>query len=300
MLAFKTIISICKRYSCLTFLGVAFLSPQVFAGETLPSVVSLDYCADQYVLVMADRTQIKAVSKQATTVYSYYQSRAVGIPQIYSSIAEVIDVKPDIAVQSYNRAAHMPNITKRVGIDLVRTQYGTAPETALKNIQHIGNILNQSIVANRFIADYRERLKRLRALPTINMRVAYLTPGGFTSGQGTFVNDLIKLAGYISYADTKGYQGWLELPVEDLIMDPPDMFITSFFKANIQSHSHWSLARHDRLISMLDHIPTINLPSGYMACDGLFSLHAAERIRTETNENRVLNRPTVTKGHARK
>ncbi len=47
----------------------------------LPRVVSLDYCADQYVLALADREQILAVSPAAGAEYSYMAERAQGVPR---------------------------------------------------------------------------------------------------------------------------------------------------------------------------------------------------------------------------
>jgi len=64
------------------------------------------------------------------------------------------------------------------------------------------------------------------------------------------------------------------------LIDPPDLFIASFFDTSLATQSGWSIARHNRLYQMLQDIPTIYLPGRYLSCNGLFLVDAAERIRS--------------------
>lgn len=250
----------------------------------LPELVSLDYCADQYVLALADRQQIKAVSKGALEAYSFYRDRAVGLPVIDSTIPEVIALKPAIAVQSYSVAARMPEMTERTGIQLIKTKFGSSPEIVLENVRMVGSALGRRDAAEALIADFQQRLGKLQVAAKSSLKIAYVTPSGFTSGTNTFVDGVIEVAGFRSYAEAKGYRGWLLLPLEDIVMDPPDMFVTSFFDTNMQNQSNWSLSRHDRLIAMMEETPTVDLPGSYLACNGLFLLDAAEAIRGKALE----------------
>ena len=42
--------------------------------------------------------------------------------------------------------------------------------------------------------------------------------------------------------------------------------------------------RHNSLIKMMKNIPTVNIPSSYLSCNGLFIVDAAEHIRTSIFE----------------
>jgi iron complex transport system substrate-binding protein len=110
---------------------------------------------------------------------------------------------------------------------------------------------------------------------------AYITPGGVTAGSGTTVGTMIDLAGFEGIGKHYEIAGWGALPLERFIVDPPDILIASFFDLPSAKVSHWSLARHARVNKMLEEIPTIYVPGRYLSCGGLFSVDAAEFIRSE-------------------
>lgn len=272
------------------FMGVAFSPFPSFSNEKSgPSVISLDYCADQFVLLLSDREQITAVSKAAEDVYSFYRERAKGIAKTDSTIEEVIMLNPDLAVQTYSSAAHMGEMTTRSDVSLVATMYGSDPETVYKNIAMVGKALEQGERANEFNYNYKRRLAALKNKPKSEIRLAYITPSGITAGNGTSVDDIIKLSGFENYTTKYGYNSWLSLPLENLIMDPPDAFITSFFERDAVTQSRWSLSRHDFLFQMMESIPTISIPSTYMSCNGLFHVDAAELVRQEAHTLELIN-----------
>ncbi|MDG1995626.1 MAG: ABC transporter substrate-binding protein [Emcibacteraceae bacterium] len=272
-------------------LGMVFGPSLSFSNEikNKPTIVSLDYCSDQFALSLADIEQIIAVSKSAEDIYSFYRNRAKGIPKTHSSIEEVIVLNPDVAVQTYSAAAHMGEMTKRTGITLVTTDFGSDPDTVYKNIMKVGKAIGQEERAGRFNKSYAMRLETLKNIPRNKLKIAYITPSGTTAGVGTSVDDIIILSGFESYAQAHNLNGWLSLPIENLIMDPPDLFITGFYEKGAVTQSSWSISRHDHLFKMMKEIPTINLPSSYMSCNGLFTVDAAERIRSDAIELGVIS-----------
>ena len=65
------------------------------AGEDVDHpqrIVSLDYCADQYVLKLADEEQILAISPDAVKDFSYMREAAAGVPTVPGSDGLVADV----------------------------------------------------------------------------------------------------------------------------------------------------------------------------------------------------------------
>ena len=280
-----------KAFRTLLFAALLPLTSaqQTLADNSLPTVMSLDYCSDQYVLSLADRTQILALSSAAEDLYSYHRARAKGLPKSGSTIAEVVMANPDIAVQTYSSAARMDEIAAKAGVTLLNTSYGRDLDTMYSNLSLIAEAIGRKDQADQLIADYMSRLKDIKGASRSELSVAYVTPGGFTGGVGTFINDIIELSGFQSYASLNNYNGWLPLPLEDMIMNPPDVIITSFFDSNMRNQSRWSLSRHDHLLSMMEKIPTIHLPGALMACDGLFLIEAAEQIRSEAQALGVLH-----------
>ena len=64
-------------------------------------IVSLDYCADQYVLKFADREDILALSPDAGKRFSYMRAAAEGIPTVRPRTADVLALQPDLVVRTY-------------------------------------------------------------------------------------------------------------------------------------------------------------------------------------------------------
>ena len=286
------ILSVLKALTIVIFIGMACLPSLSLSANQVhqngPSVVSLDYCSDQFVLLLADRKQIIALSKTSEDIFSFYRARAKNILKTQSTIEEVLMLKPDIAIQTYSGAAHMGAMTKRSGISLIAPHYGSDPDTVYKNIELVGNALNQQARAKEFNKQYENRLKALKRATKNNFKIAYITPSGITAGVGASIDDIIKLSGFESYAAAHNLQGWQSLPLELLIIDPPDMFITGYFEKGAVTQSRWSLSRHDQIFEMMQNIPTIDLPSSFISCNGLFHVDAAERIRKKAIEIGVL------------
>ena len=77
-------------------------SPSATPGSDHPlRIVSLDFCADQYVLKFADREQILAVSPDAVRGFSYMRDTAIGIPSVRPIAEDVLILKPDLIIRSY-------------------------------------------------------------------------------------------------------------------------------------------------------------------------------------------------------
>src|SRR5262249_17927275 len=64
-------------------------------------IVSLDYCADQYVLALADRAQIAALSPGARRDDSYFRARAAGLRQVRPSLENVLALRPDLIARTW-------------------------------------------------------------------------------------------------------------------------------------------------------------------------------------------------------
>ncbi len=278
-------------------LGMALGPSPVLASDTeknyKPKILSLDYCADQYVLALADRTQILALSQDADKDHSFHKKRAIGLPKFHSTMAEVVILQADVAVQSWRVTNRIEDIITRIGTKLIVPKYGSDPEIVIDNVRLVGQSFGQKKRASALIEDYRSRLDNLRTEPKTRLRAAYVTPSGLTAGMGTFVDEIIQLAGFSSYAASRGLVNWQTLPMEDLLIDPPDIFIASFFDTSLATQSRWSIARHNRLYQMLQDIPTIFLPGRYLSCNGLFLVDAAERIRSNAIEMKIITHKAI-------
>lgn len=261
-------------------LGCLFVT-LVATAQTLPSVVSLDYCADQYVLAVGDPEQILGVSMEADHVHSFYRDRAAGLPKVRAEAESVLALRPDIVIRNWGGDLRMIGLLERAGVTVLTADYGRGPEVMFDNLSRFALAMNRQEVADNLISETRGNLKAAAGTLQSGLTAAYVAPGGITAGTGTFVNEIIVAAGFSSSAAKLGLEGWRPLPLETLVQDPPDVIIASFFDLKQARASNWSIARHARVRQMLEETPTLYVPGRYFSCNGLFFADTVSYIRGE-------------------
>lgn len=256
-------------------------------------VVSLDYCADQYVLALAQRRDVLAVSPAAASEYSYLAARAAGLPRLRPTGEQILLAQPDLVVRQWGGGYDAPAYLARFGIPVIEIQDGRDFRVAKRNLEIVGQAVGAGREAARLIADMDQRLARIRAglLPRAQRpRALYLTTGGATTGKDTFVHEMMEAAGVINMAAENGAAGWREIDLEAIALDPPDMIIAAFFDLKADHVYFWSVGRHSFLRRLMARVPTVRLPSAQVACAGWFSVDAIEAIHAAS---RVLARPVM-------
>jgi iron complex transport system substrate-binding protein len=248
------------------------------AGER-PHAVSLDYCADQYLIALAGPDQLLAVSPNATSEYSFLAEEAEGLPSLRASAEEVLVMAPDIAIRQFGGESAILPMLERLGIEVVQLGFSDSPESARSNLRLVGRALGREARAEALIADMDRRLAEVAARGRGGgLTAIYLTPGGFTSGAGTFIDAVIRSAGLTNLGAAGGRQGWYDLNIENLVMNPPDLIIGSFFDLRTSRMNHWSVARHSYVRKLLEERPSVIVPGRYVACSAWFFVEAVEMI----------------------
>ena len=271
----------------LTWAAYALLTPSTATGtdriNNKPSVISVDYCADQFVLALVEPTHILALSKEAQSPFSFYAERAAGIPFTHGSTEDILMRRPDISVRQWVGTPATDTLLNRAGVKSIPIGFASTPEDNFGNLLDFASKIGQQTAAQAFINKRRALIKQLEGKTKSKAKALYVTPGGFSAGTGTFVNDIINLAGFQTMADTYGQVGWAPLPLEAMIKTPPDVIIASFFDLTTL-RSRWSASNHPLIHKLFDTIPVIEVPSRYLSCSGLFAADAAAYIRDDARK----------------
>lgn len=246
----------------------------------LPRVVSLDYCADQYVLALADREQILAVSPAAGAEYSFMAARAQGVPRARPTPEAALMLSPDLVVRQWGGGFGAPEVLARFGIPVAQIADDVSLTQARASLIAIGAALGQSARAETLAAEMDRRLAALAAAsPAASRpRALYVTAGGMSSGAGTFIDAILEAAGVRNLTAEKGRRGWAWINMEALALDPPDLFVTGFFDKRERVVDNWSPSRHAFLREELAVRPAVHLASRQVACSGWFVMDAIEAV----------------------
>lgn len=262
--------------------GVAFLTSAALA-EPAERVVSLDYCADQYVVHFVDKPRIASLSPDARKSFSYFRDKAAGLKLIAPRVESILALSPDLVVRSYGGGPKAESYFKQAGIQVLQ----------IPNATHLSEIPNITRQIGRFLGNSEKAEAEARRIEAVLARPAaklgksllYITPGGLTAGRGTMIDELIRQAGYDNFET--GY-GWRSLPLEKLVRETPDKTVYVSFGAGYESKNNWSAAQHSVVQSL--HVNIMNtmndvnseswtvLSGAMTSCGAWFVLDALEQL----------------------
>jgi iron complex transport system substrate-binding protein len=246
-----------------------------------PAVVSLDQCADQYVLALAPRADIKGVSYRALAPDSYLRDDAKGLPRLRADLESVLVMRPALVVREWGGDEGMVRRLQARGVRVVGIDDATGFAGVRANIRRVAAALGQTARGDALIARMDAELAGARGAWR-GRRGLYLTTGGFTAGKDTLVGAMMQAAGMTDAAVAPGFA---PAPLEELVLHPPDAVVLGFFDRASSGAQHWSLAGHPALKAAIKGRVVASLPGAILGCpawfaaDGARDLAAAARLR---------------------
>lgn len=252
-------------------------SDTAIAAITAPPaqrVISLDYCADQFVLKLLPRSRILAVSPDAEKHFSYMRDTAAGIAKVRPVAEDVLAIEPDLIVRSYGGGPHAKHFFERAGISVLQVPFANGIEEVRTTIQFLADQLGVSERGAEVISNMNRRLSDVSTTHT-NQLALYMTPTGVTSGPGTMIHEMLRAAGYANF---ERQAGWRSIPLERLAYEQPDIVAAAFFNVDTNHPSLWSPMRHPVAKKQMYGQPTVMLQGAWTSCGGWYLLDAIEAL----------------------
>ena len=255
--------------------GCGAESPQPAAAPARAQrIVSLDFCADQYVLKFVERERILAVSPDAGREFSYMREAAAELPTVRPVAEDVIVLQPDLVVRSYGGGPRASVLFERAGIPVYEVRWGQDIEEILKVTRETARALGSADQGMAVAAQMQVRLASLRARAN-GIEVLYMTPTGVTSGPGSLIHEMLVAAGLRNYQTRPG---WWPIPLERLAYERPDLVAVAFYES-LADHPHaWSAIRHPVAKAQLENGTVIPIEGAWTACGAWFLMDAVESL----------------------
>lgn len=238
-------------------------------------VVSLDYCADQFVLGLADRENILAVSPNARSSFSYMRAAAHGLPVVRPRAEDVLALKPDLVVRSYGGGVNAQAFFQRAGVPVLQIRSANNLDGVRAMIRHAARGLGVPQRGELLITKMNQRLQAAQAYPP-HTHALYVTPAGYTTGPGTLVHSLFTAAGLDNF-ETRA--GWHPIPLERLAYEIPDMIALATFGVSANHDDAWTAFRHPVAHRTMSTVPTMPLDGATTSCGGWFVADAVVGLR---------------------
>ncbi|HEV7228374.1 ABC transporter substrate-binding protein [Brevundimonas sp.] len=250
--------------------GGCVAAPERDAGRL--RVMSLDGCADQYVLAMVPEAEL-ALSPRADDADSYFADEARGRRRIRPGLEAAVGFRPDVVVRQWGGDARLLAALERRGVRVVEIGDASDLGDVRANVVRVARELGRAEVGERLAIGMDARLEEARDSAGLREPALYLTASGWTSGPGTLVDAVMAAGGVENVTKTPGFG---PVGLEALALDPPDRFVLSFFDR--PGSDRHGVGRHEVLRRAVAAEETRVIPAALLSCPAWFTVEAVEIV----------------------
>lgn len=265
-------------------LGV-FLAAALLAGPSLAApqrVVSINACADQLLLSLADPAQIAGLSVYATDpAYSYLAEQAKAYPHDAGPAETVIRRQPDLVFAGRFTKRETRSLLKRLGYQVVELDTAKTIDESIAQIREVAAFLGHPDRGDALIARIEaSRARASSAAPADRPTAAVYQRRGYVTGQNTLTAELMRLAGFDDMGgELAGRTGGF-VPLERLVTGRPDFLIVADPHV-VAADQGSALLAHPALRALYPAERRIALPGRLTVCAGPSLPEAIDALSAE-------------------
>jgi iron complex transport system substrate-binding protein len=237
-------------------------------------VMSLDGCADQYLLAMAPDAEL-ALSPRADDPDSHMRAAARGRTRVRTTLEAAVGFRPDVAVRQWGGDPRLVAALKARGVRVIEIGDADDFDEIRANVLRVAAELERPQAGVRLVQAMDRDLAAARAASGQDggEPALYLTAAGWTAGRGTLVDAVMRAGGLETAAEAPGYG---PVGLEAAALDPPRRFVLGFFDRS--GSDRFGAGRHPVLAEAMRAGQATELPSSLIACPAWFTSEAALRL----------------------
>ena len=248
------------------------------AADDQPGVASINLCADQLVMLLAEDEQILSLSNLShQEAGSYYFERAREYPVNEGNAEQILNLQPDVVSAGQYSSPHTLALLREVGLQVHILPIANSIEQMFENIESVSRWVGQEERGRGTVAYLREKLSWRVAVEGDRLMAAAFDPNGYTSGASSLRGEVIELAGFRNAASEAGIESYGKLSLEALINLNPDALIESPYSPGTWSRAQ-AMSQHPALRSAGIDPQIIPVPSRMMVCAGPWTLDVIEQL----------------------
>jgi iron complex transport system substrate-binding protein len=251
-------------------------------------IVSLNACADEYLMALADKRQIAALTQFARDPsLSYYADKARAYPYSQGQAEAVLALRPDLVIASpYRRADALALLKGRVRI--VDLKPAKSFDDVISQTRLIAAAIGQPARGEALIRSMQARVAAAGRQPLHGI-AAHYQRGGFITGPGSLMDDLMTRAGLINLARRLHGAALGQVSLEQIVYDRPDFLI--FTDGAPADQDEGSLALdHPALARAVPPARRLHISAALTVCGGPSYPDAVERLQAEAVRARAASR----------
>ncbi|MCB1619311.1 MAG: ABC transporter substrate-binding protein [Thiothrix sp.] len=241
-------------------------------------IVSINLCADQLLLELADPAQIAALTRLSHEApASYHLQQARRFPVTQGLAEEILPFQPDLVIAGEYGLTATQALLQKLQVRVETLPIADNLETVHANITRIAALTGHPQRGARLVEQMQQRLQQLPPPPVQRPLAAVYDPNGYTVGPLTLRGQAMELAGWQNAATLLGIRDYGVLPLEAMIRLNPVALIESPYSRHTWSRAE-AMARHPALRRSSYRRQIITLPSSMTICGGPWSVEVIEML----------------------
>jgi iron complex transport system substrate-binding protein len=246
------------------------------AAEPKPRVASINLCADQHLLALADPDQILTVSwLAADPEESLLASEAQRYTLNYGTAEELLKFEPDVVLAGTYTSPFTRTMLRRLGYRVVELEPEASVADIERNVRLVAELVGQVARGEQLLATLREQVHAIEAnRPRRSLNAVIVRPGGFTVGADSLANELLTLAGFTNVAAERGLDRWGSLSMEALLRSAPEVIVLTGYRSSQPSLAN-AVLEHPALAQLGATQRTVTVDTALWACGLPGSIEAA-------------------------
>ncbi len=263
----------------LTILIIAAAGASAAAAAPRPPrrIVSLNLCADQYLLALADPAQIVALTRFARDPnMSAAADAARTMPVSRGSAEDVLMLHPDLVIASPFRRQTVAAVLAGRNVATLDLPPADSYAAIVTQVRQVAAAIGHRDRGETLIRRMDTALARLPRAPGGGRTAAYYQRRGFLTGTGTLVDELMQRLGLANLATRLGKPALSQLSLEQMALARPDYLIVESATDRVTDQGT-EMLHHP----ILDGIPRLRIPEAWTVCGGPAYVLAAQSLAAQ-------------------
>lgn len=214
----------------LTALAACTQQPQQKQTHRIPTIVSLNPCADAILAEVTQPGQLLALSHYSADprAASIDPAKARQYPTTRGTLEEVLALRPDVVVDSTFVPPATAAAYQRLGLRLSALGIASTVEESRAQIRALAALAGNPAKGEALIARIDATLAETAPAPGTRAIPALVwEPGGIVPGDSTLIADLLRRTGFANFAAARGLGQADQLPLERVLADPPRVILAA-------------------------------------------------------------------------
>lgn len=269
----------------IAFWGILAFGPAAGAtgtNEAPVRVVSMNLCADELVLRLADRAQVLAVTYLASDPRgSTVASEAAGIPVTRGLTEEVVALRPDLVIAGAFTTRTTVGMLRRVGAPVLELGVPADLDGVRAQIRQVAEALGYPERGEALVADLDAKLATV--IPSTRpLRALVMRPNAFTVAPGGLGDALIRAAGLVNVAAEIGRDWFGQVPLEAAALADADLIVVDEGAPGLPSLAD-TLLHHPVFRALAGKGRTVSIPNRFWTCPGPQVAEVVARLGAAAN-----------------